>query len=203
MKVKLILVFFFYCGYWSVTAQQFAFEYWHEGRVVLDTSDTLKGVIRYNMQTDLLQYQKDDKNQSFSARNALFFEIFDVTIKQYRQFYSLPFNVAGGGYKAPIFFELLAEGKITLLCRESLEYRNYSSSFYYYGTNTRLVMVYKYFLLQENGAITEFVGKKNDWLDLMAKRADDVEHYAKTNRYAFDDKYELVKIIVYYNSFFK
>ena len=44
----------------------------------------------------------------------MFFEIFDVTIKQYRQFYSLPYS-GKGGYKAPVFFELLAEGKLTLL----------------------------------------------------------------------------------------
>lgn len=203
MKAKLILLLFLSASSWSARAQQFAFEYWHEGRIVLDTGDTLKGTIKYDMQTDLLQYQVENKNQSFSARNALFFEIFDATIKQYRQFYSLPYSMSGGGYKAPVFFELLTEGKITLLSREALEYRTYSSSFYYYGTNTRLVMVYKYFLLQENGAILEFIGKKNDWLDLMDKRADDVERYAKTNRFAFDDKYELVKIISYYNSFFK
>lgn len=202
MKVKIILILFFSCSAWPVLAQQFAFEFWHEGKIVLDSGDTLKGAIKYDMQSDLLQYQADNKNQSFSARNALFFEIFDVTIKQYRQFYSLPYTVSEG-YKAPVFFELLTEGKITLLCREALEYRTYSSSFYYYGSNTRLVMVYRYFFLQETGNITEFIGKKNDWLNLMDKRSDEVERYAKTNRFAFDDKYELVKIINYYNTFFK
>ena len=202
MKATGILLFFFIGSVWPATAQQFAFEYWHEGRIVLDSGDTLKGTLKYDMQADLLQYQKDNKNQSFSARNALFFEIFDATIKQYRQFYSLPFS-ASGGYKVPVFFELMAEGKLTLLCREALEYRTYSSSFYYYGTNTRLVMVYRYYLLQENGEIIQFTGKKDDWLDLMDKHANDVQHYAKSNKLAFDDKYELVRIITYYNSFFK
>ena len=203
MRTTGILLFFLIGSVWPTVAQQFAFEYWHEGRIVLDSGDTLKGTLKYDMQADLLQYQKDNKNQSFSARNALFFEIFDATIKQYRQFYSLPFSVSGGGYKVPVFFELMAEGKLTLLCREALEYRTYSSSFYYYGTNTRLVMVYRYYLLQENGEIIQFTGKKDDWLDLMDKHADEVQHYAKQNKLAFDDKYELVRIITYYNSFFK
>jgi hypothetical protein len=202
MKTTIILILFLSNVCYAVLAQQFAFEYWHEGRVVLDTGDTLKGSLKYNMQTDLLQYQKDNSNQSFSARNALFFEIFDATTKQYRQFYSLPY-AASGGYKAPVFFELLTEGKLTLLSREALEYRTYSNSFYYYGTNTRLVLVYKYFLLQENGDIVEFVGKKNDWLDLMSKRADDVQDYARKNRLDYTDKNELVRIVSYYNSFFK
>lgn len=202
MKAKITLVLYLLVGLGTIFAQQFAFEYWHEGKVILDTGDTLKGALKYDMQNDLLQFQVNEKNQSFTARKVLFYEIFDVTIKQYRQFYSLPYSVSSG-YKAPVFFELLAEGKITLLCREALEYRSYSSSFYYYGSTTRLVLVYKYFLLQDDGNIVEYNGKKSDWLDVMDKRSDDVQRYAKTNKLSFDDKSELVKIITYYNSFFK
>lgn len=202
MKAKITLVLYLLVGLGTISAQQFAFEYWHEGKVILDTGDTLKGALKYDMQNDLLQFQVNEKNQSFTARKVLFYEIFDVTIKQYRQFYSLPYSVSSG-YKAPVFFELLAEGKITLLCREALEYRSYSSSFYYYGSTTRLVLVYKYFLLQDDGNIVEYNGKKSDWLDVMDKRSDDVQRYAKTNKLSFDDKSELVKIITYYNSFFK
>jgi hypothetical protein len=202
MKAKITVVLYLIVGLGTSLAQQFAFEYWHEGKVILDTGDTLKGALKYDMQTDLLQFQADEKNQSFTARKVLFYEIFDVTIKQYRQFYSLPYSVSNG-YKAPVFFELLTEGKITLLCREALEYRSYSSSFYSYGSNTRLVLVYKYFLLQDDGGIVEYMGKKNDWLDIMDKRSDDVQRYAKTNKLSFDDKNELVKIVTYYNSFFK
>ncbi len=201
MKSKVVLIIVLLAAA-PAMAQQFAFEFWHEGRVVVDTGDTLKGTLKYSMQNDLLQYQFENKNLSFSARNALYFEIFDGTIKQYRQFFSLPYSVSPG-YKTPVFFELLAEGKITLLCREAVEYRTYSSTFYYYGTNTRLVLVYKYFLLQENGEIVEFTGKKGDWLDMMGKYADDVQAYAKKNKLAFDDKYELTKIISYYNDFYK
>ena len=202
MKAKSTLVMYLVIGLSASFAQQFAYEYWHEGKIVLDTGDTLIGAVKYEMQSDLLQFQANEKNQSFTARKVLFYEIFDVTIKQYRQFYSLPYSVSNG-YKAPVFFELLAEGKITLLCREALEYRSYSSSFYYYGSNTRLVLVYKYFLLQDDGDIVEYNGKKNDWLDVMDKRSEDVQRYAKANKLSFDDKNELVKIITYYNSFFK
>jgi hypothetical protein len=89
------------------------------------------------------------------------------------------------------------------LCRESLEYRTTSSSFYYYGNYTRLVLVYKYFILKENGDIEEFNGKKNDWYELMRNKADEVESYVKSNRLDFNDKYELGRIIAYYNSLYK
>ena len=188
----------------TASAQQFAFEFWHEGKMILDSGDTLRGHIKYDMQNDLIQYQPvmGGKLESYTARKVLFFEIFDNSVKRYRIFYSLPYSTAGQ-YKAPVFFELLEEGKLTLLSREALEYRTTSSSFYYYGTYTRLILVNKYFILKENGNIEEFRGKKNDWYELMKGREDEVQKYVRANRLDLDDKYELAKAVNYYNSLFQ
>jgi len=171
--------------------------------MILDSGDTLRGHIKYDLQNDLIQYQPQlgGKLESYTARKILFFEIFDNTVKRYRIFYSLPFTTAGQ-YKAPVFFELLEEGKLTVLSRESLEYRTSSSSFYYYGTYTRLVLINKYFLLKENGNIEEYRGKKNDWYELMRGKEDEVQKYVKTNHLNLDDKYELATALNYYNSLF-
>lgn len=184
----------------SLNAQNFPFDLWHDGKVVLESGDTIQGVLKYDLQ-DLLQVKHNNRLESFSARKVLFFEIFDQTYKRYRQFYSLPFAIEGQ-YKTPVFFELLNEGKITVLTREKLEYRSYSSPFYYYSSYTRLVMVNNYFLLKENGNIEPFAAKRNDWFDLMGNKADDVHDYAKQNHLDFDNKYQLKIIIDYYNSFF-
>jgi len=185
-----------------LAAQQFAVELWHTGKAVLDTGDTLRGTIKYDLQTDILQLNDNKKLESFTPRKVLYFEIFDETVKRYRVFYSLPYSQTGQ-YKAPVFFELLEEGKLTVLSREALEYRTTSSPFYYYGSITRLVLVYKYFMLKENGDIVEFRGKKNDWYTFMPSKADEVERYAKSNRLDLDEKYELSQVIAYYNSLFK
>lgn len=185
----------------TLSAQEFAFEYWHEGKIVLESGDTLTGNVKYDMQTDLVQIQINDKYETYTARKVLFVEIFDKTIKRYRRMYSLPYNTSGE-YRAPVFFELLEEGKITLLCREALEYRTISSSFYYYSNYSRLTIVYKYFLLKENGDIVPFVGNRNDWLGLMNDRREEVVKFARSNRLDFDEKYHLKRIIAYYNSLF-
>ncbi len=187
----------------TAAAQQFAFELWHEGKLILDTGDTLRGTIKYDLQSDLLQYQANQqtpKLESYTARKVLFFEIYDGTVKRYRIFYSLPYSSAGQ-YKAPVFFELLEEGKLTVLCRENLEYRT-STSFYYYGSYTRLVLINKYFILKENGNIEEYRGKKNDWYELMRGKEDEVQKYVRANRIDLDDKYELAQALNFYNSFF-
>jgi hypothetical protein len=186
----------------TTVAQRFPSDFWHEGKVILDTGDTLKGNIKYDMQNDLLQLESKGKNDTFTARKVLAFEIFDALTKNYRRFYSLPYTTSGQ-YKAPVFFELLEEGKITLLSRETIEYRTTNSPYYYYGSYSRLVLVYKYFLLEENGEIRAFNEKKNEWLNLMGNKGEEVQKYAKTNRLSFDEKDELAKIVAYYNSLFK
>jgi hypothetical protein len=194
-----VLLFFLSIGT-ATHAQDFSFEHWHAGYLIVEGGDTLKGQIKYNLQTDLIQLQTQNRVETLTARKVVFFEIFDALTKDYRRFYSLPF-ASTTGYRAPTFFELLTEGKMTLLAREALEYKTYSS-FYYYGSYTRLVLVYKYFLLEENGEIVEFQGKKNDWIYAMGNRGSDVQKYVKSNKLDFDDKKDLTKIVEYYNGFF-
>jgi hypothetical protein len=199
--MKKSIVFLFWLTPLFTQAQQFAYELWHEGKIVLESSDTINGLVKYDMQNDLLQVKAKNKLESFAARKVLFFEIFDTTVKRYRQFYSLPYS-QNNTYKTPVFFELLSEGKLTLLTREKLEYRTVSSPYYYYGNYTRLVMTNQFFLLKPNGKIEEFIGKKNDWLSVMENKETEVREFAKENRLEFDDKYELTRIVEFYNSLF-
>lgn len=179
--------------------QKFPSEFWHDGKVVLEAGDTLKGSVKYDLQSDMVQYSTGNNLELYTARKLTYFEIFDETSKRYRHFYSIPY-AATGAYKAPVLFELLAEGKMTLLCRESIEYRSYSSSFYTYGSSSRLVLVYSYFLLNEGGAIEPFIGKKADLLALMGNKSKLVEKYMKVNKLNVTDRTEFVQIIQYYNT---
>lgn len=183
----------------ETVAQQWPSDLWHEGKIVLVEGDTLKGLIKYDLQQDLVQYNLDDKRtEAFSARKVLFFEIFDTSVRRYRQFFALPYTTVTS-YRAPVFFELLEEGKLTLLSRESIEYRTYNSP-YYLSSYSRQVLVYKYFFLEENGNISEFSGNKSDLLALMGKKSEEVEKYIKANRLKYDDKYDFARIVAYYNS---
>ncbi len=200
--MRIVWIFFLVLLTFTVYSQRFPSDFWHEGKMVLEDGDTLRGNIKYDLQNDLLQLESNNRLESFTARKVLFFEIFDKTIKRYRQFYSLPYTTSGQ-YKAPVFFELLSEGKITLLCREALEYRNYPSSFYYYGSTTRLVLVNKFFLLKDNGTIEPFIGRRSDLIYLLGNKGEPVEKYMKANRLNVDSKYEFAQIVSYYNSLYK
>ncbi|MFM7851688.1 MAG: hypothetical protein ACKO96_07145 [Flammeovirgaceae bacterium] len=198
MRRPLILILT--CFSFAAGAQQFSFEFWHEGKIVLETSDTLRGLVKYDLQNDLLEFKIKNQLESYTARKVLFFEIFDQSAKRYRQFYSLPYS-QNNTYNTPTFFELVVEGKLTVLTREKLEYRTVSTGFYYYGTYNRLVLVNTYFLLKPNGKIEQLNNpRRKDWLELMKNKEDDVAAFAKQNKLDFDDKFELTRIIEYFNS---
>lgn len=183
-------------------AAQWSFELWHDGKIVLETGDTLRGQVKYDLQQDLIQFtNRKGTVEALTARKVLFCEIFDKTVGQYRQFYSLPYNTTSG-YRTPIFFELIGEGKLTVLSRERLENQTTSSP-YYYGNMSRVVLVNKYYMLKENGDITDFSVRKADFLQLLGKHADHINDYMKDNRLKLDEKQDLTKIIQYYNSLFK
>lgn len=196
-SIALLLIFHSPAGF----AQNFAFELWHDGQIVLTSGDTLKGMVKYSVQQDLVEYtSRQEKVEAFTARKVLFFEIFDLSIKKYRQFFALPYSAAGS-YRTPVFFELLEEGRMTLLAREALEYRTYNYGFYG-GSFTRLELVNKYFFLDDKGDIAEFTGNRNDLLDKMGRKAEDVEKYIRSNKLRFDDKYDFARIVAYYNSLY-
>jgi hypothetical protein len=103
MRTRLLVCFFLLFGS-AVHAQQWAFELWHDGKVVLVTGDTLKGLVKYDLQQDIIQYNAQRGSiEAYSARKVLFFEIFDTTVGYYRQFYALPYNTSSG-YRTAVFF---------------------------------------------------------------------------------------------------
>ena len=179
-------------------AQRFAFELWHTGKIILLTGDTLKGFLKYDLQQDVVQYTVQERIvEVYTARKVLSFEIFDETVQKQRIFYALPFSNTTG-YKSPMFFEVLEDGKMTLLARERLEYKTYSTP-YNIGSGSFLTLVYKYFLLNENGDIEEY-RSKNYLFDMMGKNGKKVEKYMRSNRLKLDDKSDFAQVIDYYNT---
>ena len=187
----------------NIKAQRFPFEFWHEGRIMLLEGDTLKGTIKYNLENDILQWLHQDKTVStFTARKVIYFEIFDVSVDIYREFYALPFAL-GGDYKVPVFFEVLVEGRLTLLTRERVELRNVNPNpYFYYNNFNREVLVYTFYFLDLKGDIIEYTGNKNELLRYFGRHGDDVNRYMRQNKLKSDNKNHLIKILRYYNSLF-
>lgn len=185
-------------------AQRFPSETWHAGKLVMLEGDTLSGDIKYSQENDLIQYSYNHQQtiQTFTPRKILYFEIFDNTKSSYRHFYALPYSIRGG-YKAPIIFELIHEGgKLTLLSREAIENKVISNPYTATGLYTRAELVYTYYLLQSDGSIRKFNGKRKDLLWIMRNKADVMKKFIKSENIKLDRRSDLVRAVAYYNSLF-
>lgn len=185
----------------SGTAQRFSNEIFHEGFLVTSQKDTVKGQLRYDMEANVLTLIYRGKTMTLSSQKVFYFEIFDKLLNNYRQFYSIPFKV-NYDYKIPVFFELVYEGKISLLRREALVAQtvNNNSAYWGGGSTSQVVIQYTYYFLDKKGKITHFSGKKKDLLTFMARKQTAVKQFIKENKLKMDEMADLIRITAFYNS---
>lgn len=204
---KGILFFFLIQISFFAISQDFPSERWHNGKLVLLSEDTIVGKIKYDLQNDLLQVNVRNVLQTYSSRKILYFEIFDETIESYRHFYALPYSVQAN-YKVPLLFEVLYEGRLSLLCREeivtesvpqynSYPYSSYGSSPY---NQSRARLSYKYYFLDEKGEIQDYNMKKSELMSFFKKHNQEVKQYIKKNKLKHDKMRDLVRLTAYYNA---
>lgn len=184
-------------------AQNFPSEVWYEGKVVLVNQEVYKGLVKYDLETDIIQLNANNTIQAFSSKKILYFEIYDEAAESFRQFYALPYTVSPG-YKTPILFEVLHEGApLTLLARENITTETVPTYNYYYGRNnfySRYRLVYQYYFLNEKGRIDRYTQKKSDLMHIMGKKSSEVRKFIKENNLRVDRRRDLERITAFYNS---
>ena len=179
-------------------SQEFPSEMWHEGKLVLVSEETISGMLKYDQVKGIVQADVDGKILTYSANSIFHFEIYDITSESYREFYVLPYGLVTS-YKAPVIFEVLVEGNLTLLCREYILTKNIQSP-YSIGSYAKEVLAYDYFFLDRTGNITKYTLKKKDLYSALSKRQNQVIEYMKANRLHHDRRNDLVRVIAFYNA---
>ena len=185
---------------WTSHAQ-FPSELWHEGKIVLVNRDTIKGNIKYDLDRDIVQINNNQGAEAYTAKKLLYFNFLDESSRQYRQFYALPFSITLE-YKTPVFFEVLFEGKMTLLGREFIMIKTTSYGNTGLGGNSysRQVLAYRYYFLNDTGKITRFQGNKRQLFQILKNRETEVKQFIKRNRIKYDDKSDMIHLVDYYNT---
>ncbi|BDC98902.1 hypothetical protein [Persicobacter psychrovividus] len=211
MKQKFLFAIFFIFCFQQLKAQssrQFPSEMWHLGELVLLSGDTLSGALKYDFGNDAVLINAKNKIRTYSARKILFFEIYDSTVEDYREFFAIPYRVRSN-YKIPVIFEVLHEGPLTLLSREEIVQettaQNYNYGYYggfpqnnYYATQRKLR--HDYFYLDLKGKVVSFDMKKRTLLHIMRRYSSEIKRFVKENRLHFNDQNDLIRITDYYNT---
>ena len=192
--LTILLTFILHSGF----SQDFPSEMWHEGKLVLVSDQTISGLLKYDQVKGIVQVDRDGKVFTYSAKSIFHFEIYDITTESYREFYVLPYGLVTS-YKAPVIFEVLVEGGLTLLSREYIMTKNIQSP-YSIGSYAKEVLAYDYFFLDKQGNITKYTLKKKDLYNAVSKRQNQVIEYMKANRLHHDRRNDLVRVIAFYNA---
>lgn len=183
-----------------VMGQEFSNEVWHEGYLVTSDEDTLSGLIKYDMESNILQVIQNQVVKTFSSHKIFYVELYDKILSSYRQFYSIPYNV-NYNYKIPILFEVLYEGPLSLLAREAIvQESTNTSSAYWGGPYVREVVAYTFYFLDKEGNIDLFTGKRSDLLEIMSRHSKEVREYMKKNKLKTDEVRDLIRVTAFYNS---
>ena len=208
-NLKLYLFLIFLCLgtlSWAQTKNQFPSQIWHKGTLVLADGSTTTGLVKYDLETNLVQLQAETVI-TFTASNVTSFDIYDETYNGFRKFYSLPYAL-NGDYETPVFFEVLTQGDhIALLCREFIATDSRGMNNWagmgmnpFWGpqmvSGFRLAFTY-YFL--KGGRLERYSGKKKELFDLLSGYDEEMQLYMRKNRLEHDQRGDLLRITAYYN----
>jgi hypothetical protein len=208
MKKLATLVGLIFLSLATVYAQngQFPSQVWHKGNIYLTDGVSLSGLIKYDLENNLVQLQTETVD-TFTASNVSNFEIFDEIFGGLRRFYSLPYAI-NGEYEIPTFFEVLTEGNaIALLCREYIATDTRGMSNWgpmgmnpFWGPQNnfgyRLDFNYFFFI---NGSLKRYSLKKKDLFDMLSGHDEEIDLFMRKNRLEHDKRGDLLRITAYYN----
>jgi len=186
----------------NVFSQEFPSELLHEGKVTLVNGDTLEGKIKYDLDNDLIQIVVNNTIQTFSARKIAYFSIYDASVEMFRTFYSIPYEIQPN-YEIPLLFEVLFEGKLSLLAREVIVTETVPQYSYAYRSSinmTRTKLAYEFYFLDQKGNFVKYNMKKPELYELMSRKEPQIKNYIKKNKLKTDSRRDLVRITAYYNA---
>lgn len=197
-------------------AQQFPADKWHQGEAVLKDQTVITGMIKYDLAREAIIVKVGERLETYSAHLVMKFSIIQDGDERLRRFFSLPY-VSQKGYKTiPRFFELIIEGKMTLLVREYIDqittgsngsrfnqrnrYNNNPMNNPNNQVFTRRFLSYKMFFLDHEGKMTENSGRKKDIYNVLTEETHDLKKYIKTNRLKIDNLTDVAKLVAHYNT---
>lgn len=198
----------------ALQAQEFPSQKFHRGQVTLTDGSVLSGQIKYDLNSEVILLKQNDKN-GISTLNASQFQSFVISAGPnagVRTFYSIPV-LNETGYRRPRIFELIAQGKVSLIAREFIATRSrsanqsiYRRSIYdpYYSPATSLMtyqfLAYELWLIDENAELTELGNSRSDVIKAFDSHHSELRKYIKKEKLKVEKLLDLKRLVDYYNS---
>ncbi|AHM63261.1 hypothetical protein D770_25080 [Flammeovirgaceae bacterium 311] len=198
-KTSTFLTLLFLTYSYSLSAQQWS-RTWYPGHLVSISGDTLEGDLRYDIENDAVQIRlENERVHTFSGKKVLTFEIQEHPRRSKRRFYALPYEQRNSFFTSRLF-EVLYEGKLTLLCRPYMEHINNVDTREDDSGKKKNDPYYEYYFLNDDGIVHLYRPRLGRLLSFMSAKHRDVRNYMRQHHLRYDQMRDLVRITAYYNA---
>ena len=171
----------------SSLSQRFSPDFWHDGGIVLNNGDTLKGKVYYSLQENAVQLDSDSKIRYFKAfklHGIYFYSSLDSNFREFRVLEVEQDN----GYKVPEFFEFFHQGEngIDLLGRERLVFTRKGSGAV--GFNEPGVTMGYDLYIRDSSGIHYIDNRKKYYLNVFGVNKNEIEIFINKNNFQSNNK---------------
>lgn len=150
--------------------------------------------LRYNGYTDDLEFQKDKDNYNIDPKSMVKRAEFGGSTFCFMKYYE-------GPKLSEHFFEILTEGKATLLVKYTIKFLDKEQVKAYADPKpARFDMPVKDHYLSIDGAPAKLITNKKALLGMFGDKSDEMQSYMSKNKVSAKGDDALTKIIVHYNS---
>lgn len=210
---RLIVTFLLISSAFQVGAQDFPSQQWHPGVVQLNNDSYVVGQVKYDLEHEAVQVQVNGTTRTYSSQQVASFKIRPKLHRKFRHFFTLP-HTNKTGHKSPRFFEVVVEGKATLLAREYVATVSARSNISRPGTRTGLnnpnnrnlggytktILAHKLFIVNLDGNIHELSNRRKDLFYVLKGHNDDLKAFIKQERIRLDKVNDMARLVGHYNS---
>lgn len=205
---------FFFAFNFRLFAQRFEVQEWPKGRIILISGDTLYGPVTYHRNEDAIRITLPDGSiNAFTPVNVQSFTVSDGSDESTQKFQPYLWNRGNdySDYKVPAFFEILTEGRYTLVRRETLSrqisspmYAGYGRYYDPYGYNNsryQTVITDLLYLYTPDGKLLDLRNPKKDLEEIFKAKSRDLKDFVKRNNLSYTDTRDIILIIKHFNNF--
>lgn len=181
---------------------------WHNGEIVLNSGEVLNGHLSYS--DEIVQCKVHNTIKAYSTFQVAHFQFYDTELNTNRTFVPITNSVIKN-VQAPSFYELVVEGPITLLRKETYTYKlandpqkdrdlaweTQTVRRFEYDVHMR-VQDFEYFYIHDQNlnALRNF---RKEIAPLLHEYQTDINHFIEKNALNTRDIESQIKVITYFN----
>ena len=215
---QLIVILLVVCGAVGASAQNFSADLWHQGELRLNDNSYVKGQVKYDLEHDAVRIKRNGKIETYAAQQVASFRIVDARTKAFRNFFTLPY-ANKTGHKRPKLFEVIVEGKATLLAREfittisnsrnNVNRRGLGNNRFGNGVGnsglrnpalgTRQILAHKMFIVNLDGNIREVTARKRDLFYILKGHDTELKKFIKKRNLKLSKVRDMAHIVGHFN----